>query len=198
MSTPRELLTFPGLRPADRARLVRFVAALPAGSTTTRRSTTSRLEAWTRRTCGDRLWERLWGPLLDSKFDGRYDDLPATYLWSRMSRTAGTRDPSGREVMGAIEGGYQDLVDRLADRDPRARRRGPAPRRRCGSSRRATGRAIGVVLDAGFRPHDTVVIDPAPAATCRTCSPRSSSRRSGRTSSATSASSAWSRACAAA
>ena len=40
----------------------------------------------------------------------------ATYLWSRMRRTAGTRSKGGREVMGAIEGGYQALVDRLAER----------------------------------------------------------------------------------
>ena len=56
---------------------------------------------------GDALWERLWRPLLDSKFDGGYDDLPATYLWSRTRRTAGTRDRAGREVMGWIRGGHQ-------------------------------------------------------------------------------------------
>ena len=79
-------------------------------------STPIGLEEWTRRVCGDRLWENLWRPLFDSKFDGRFDDLPATYLWSRMNRTSGTRDRKGREVMGAIEGGYQAMVDRLADR----------------------------------------------------------------------------------
>ena len=155
MSTPAQLLTFPGLSLADRARLVRFVlrckriedhAALDAIG----------LEEWTRKVCGDRLWERLWRPLFDSKFDGGYDDLPATYLWSRMNRTAGTRDRKGHEVMGSIEGGYQALVDRLADR---IRARGgqvltstPVRFVPC-----ANHRAIGVVLDSGFRPHDTVV-----------------------------------------
>jgi protoporphyrinogen oxidase len=156
MSTPAQLLTFPGLSPADRARLVRFVlrcrrigdhAALDKLP----------LEAWTRRTCGNRLWERLWGPLFDSKFEGNYDDLPATYLWSRMNRVSGTRDRKGHEVMGALEGGYQNLVDRLAER---IRARGgqvltstPVRFVPC-----ADHRAIGVVLDAGFRPHDTVVM----------------------------------------
>jgi protoporphyrinogen oxidase len=155
MSTPAQLLTFPGLSPADRARLVRFVLRC-------RRIADHRpldaepLEAWTRRVCGDRLWERLWGPLFDSKFDGSYDDLPATYLWSRMNRVSGTRDRKGHEVMGAIEGGYQALADRLADR---IRARGgqvltstPVRFVPC-----ANHRAIGVVLDEGFRPHDTVV-----------------------------------------
>jgi protoporphyrinogen oxidase len=155
MSTPAQLLRFPGLTPADRARLVAFVLRC-------RRIEDHRpldaepLEEWTRRTCGDRLWERLWRPLFESKFDGRFDDLPATYLWSRMNRTAGTRDRKGREVMGWIEGGYQRMVDALA----------ASIRARGGEVLTSTGvrfvpcshgRALGVVLDGGFRPHDTVV-----------------------------------------
>ena len=60
--------------------------------------------------------DRLWRPLLDSKFDGRYDDLPATYMWARTRRMAGTRDSAGREIMGTLDGGYQRLIDALADR----------------------------------------------------------------------------------
>src|SRR4051794_36466086 len=133
MSSPRELLTFPGLRPDDKARLVAFVlrcrrehdqakldaepiepwvrrtagrrheSARPApcvrrgrGEHDQARLDAEPIEPWVRRTAGRRLWERLWQPLLDSKFDGRYDDLPATYLWSRMRRTADTRDSKGR------------------------------------------------------------------------------------------------------
>jgi protoporphyrinogen oxidase len=155
MSTPAQLLTFPGLSATDRARLVRFVLRCRRISDH-RPLDAEPLEAWTRKTCGDRLWERLWEPLFDSKFDGNYGDLPATYLWSRMNRVSGTRDRKGHEVMGAIEGGYQALVDRLADR---IRARGgqvltstPVRFVPC-----ANHRAIGVVLDEGFRPHDTVV-----------------------------------------
>jgi protoporphyrinogen oxidase len=155
MSTPAQLLTFPGLTPADRARLVRFVLRCK-GIDDHAELDRIGLEEWTRRTCGDRLWETLWRPLFDSKFEGNFDDLPATYLWSRMNRTAGTRDRKGHEVMGAIEGGYQAMVDRLAER---IRSRGghvltSTPVRFIPCSNH---RAIGVVLDAGFRPHDTVV-----------------------------------------
>jgi protoporphyrinogen oxidase len=114
MSTPRELLGFPGLSRADRARLVRF--ALRCRRISDRAALDDEpIEPWARRIAGDGLWERLWAPLLDSKFDGAYDDLPATYLWSRMRRTAGTRDRSGREVMGWIRGGHQALADALAE-----------------------------------------------------------------------------------
>ena len=113
MSTPRELLGFPALSTRNKAQLAAF------GLRCRRMADHAPLdaepiEAWTRRTAGDQLWERLWEPLLDSKFDGAYGDLPATYLWSRMRRTAGTRDRRGREVMGWIRGGHQALADRLA------------------------------------------------------------------------------------
>jgi protoporphyrinogen oxidase len=155
MSTPAQLLTFPGLSPLDRARLVRFVLRCKGIKDHSELDAIG-LEEWTRRVCGDRLWENLWRPLFDSKFDGRFDDLPATYLWSRMNRTAGTRDRKGHEVMGSITGGYQAMADRLADR---IRARGgqvltSTPVRFVPCSHH---RAIGVVLDAGFRPHDTVV-----------------------------------------
>lgn len=155
MSTPRELLGFPGLAWRDRARLVRFVARCRL-SADQQALDDEPIEAWTRRAAGDRLWERLWRPLLDSKFDGHFDDLPATYLWSRMRRTTGARDRSGREVMGWIRGGHQTLADAL----------GAAIRARGGEVLTRTpvrripavgGRVEGVALEAGFRRHDWVV-----------------------------------------
>jgi len=155
MSTPSQLLRFPGISPADRVRLVGFVARCRLKDDY-RDLEDEPLERWLRRTCGRGLWERLWRPLLESKFDGRHDDLPATYLWSRMRRTAGTRDRAGHEVMGWIHGGYQELADRMAD----------AIRARGGAVQTSTpvrtlvageGRICGVALDFGFRPHDIVV-----------------------------------------
>ncbi len=156
MSTPRDLLTFPGLRLDDKVRLAAFVLA--CGRISDDKALDEQpIEPWARKLSGNRLWERLWAPLLDSKFDGNYHDLPATYLWSRMRRTAGTRSKSGREVMGAIEGGYQALVDRLADRirDLGGEVLTSTPVRHIPAS--ASGRALGVVTDAGLQEHDTVV-----------------------------------------
>ncbi len=155
MSTPAQLLRFPGLSPADRARLVKFVLRCRKIDDHTELDAEP-LEAWTRRTCGDALWERLWQPLFASKFDGRFDDLPATYLWSRMNRTAGTRDRRGREVMGWIEGGYQAMADALGDR---IRARGGVVRTSAGVTHvpSANGSAAGVVVDGQLHPHEHVV-----------------------------------------
>jgi protoporphyrinogen oxidase len=155
MSSLRELLAFPALQPVDRLRLIAFVARCQLRSDHAALDEEP-LERWLRRTCGRRLWEGLWRPLLDSKFDGRFDDLPATYLWARTRRMSRTRDRSSHEVMGTIDGGYQLLVDALADA---IRARGgkvhvSTPVKSIASS---GGRAIGVVTDAGLETYDEVL-----------------------------------------
>jgi protoporphyrinogen oxidase len=115
MTSPKEFLTFPILRPWERARLAAFVARCQLKSTYEELDQIP-LEEWLRRLCGRRVLDKLWRPLLDSKFDGRFDDLPATYIWARSRRMSKTRDASGREVMGWLEGGYQTLIDALEDR----------------------------------------------------------------------------------
>jgi protoporphyrinogen oxidase len=115
MSSLREFLTFPLLGMRDRLRLAAFVAQCRLRGSETELDDEPLVD-WLRRRCGARVVDRLWRPLLDSKFDGRYDDLPATYIWSRTRRMSGTRDAAGREVMGCLEGGYETLIDALAAR----------------------------------------------------------------------------------
>jgi protoporphyrinogen oxidase len=112
MSSLREFLAFPLLPFHDRLRLGAFVARCQLTSSHEALDEVS-LESWLRRLCGRRMVDRLWRPLLDSKFDGRFDDLPATYLWARTRRMSKTRDSAGREVMGWLEGGYETLIAAL-------------------------------------------------------------------------------------
>ena len=113
MNSLREFLTFPLLAPHDRLRLAAFVARCQTISSYEELDTIP-LEAWLRRLCGRRIVEKLWRPLLDSKFDGRFDDLPATFMWARTKRMSNTRDGKGREIMGWLEGGYEKLIQALA------------------------------------------------------------------------------------
>jgi protoporphyrinogen oxidase len=155
MSTPRELLAFSGLRPDDRIRLGAFALRCQLKRDYADLEQRS-LEEWLRSVCGERLWTQLWRPLLDSKFDGRFDDLPATYLWARSRRMAGTREKGSKEVLGTIDGGYQVLIDAL---EAAIRRLGG--RILTGTEVRSVaasgGRAIGVVLEHGLQPHDWVL-----------------------------------------
>jgi protoporphyrinogen oxidase len=63
---------------------------------------------------GSSLFEKFWKPLLASKFDGEFETIPMTYIWSRVRRMASTRRRfSHREEMGHIRGNIQIVVDTL-------------------------------------------------------------------------------------
>jgi protoporphyrinogen oxidase len=161
MTSPREFLTFPLLAPHDRVRLAAFVARCQLTSGHARLDDVP-LEAWLERLCGKRTVQRLWAPLLDSKFDGRYHDLPATYIWARTRRMSRTRDASGRELMGWLEGGgYQTLIDTL---EGRIRQLGGELRTGIAvdSIAEIDGRPAGLVVDGRIRPFGAVLCTLAP------------------------------------
>jgi protoporphyrinogen oxidase len=115
MNSLREFLSFPLIPLHDRIRLGAFVTRCQLKATFEDLDEVP-IEHWLRRQCGRRIVDRLWRPLLDSKFDGSFEDLPATYLWARTRRMSKTRDSGGREVMGWLEGGYETLINALVGR----------------------------------------------------------------------------------
>jgi protoporphyrinogen oxidase len=169
MTSPKEFLTFPLLRPFDRARLAAFVARCQLKSSYDDLDRIP-LEDWLRRLCGRRILERLWRPLLDSKFDGRFDDLPATYIWARSRRMSKTRDASGREVMGWLEGGYQTLIDALEQRIRALGGEVHASTSVDQIAGMAEG-ATGLVVEGQFRPFDSILCTLAPPMARRLLAP---------------------------
>jgi protoporphyrinogen oxidase len=161
MTTPREFLRFPILRPWERVRLAAFVARCQLISSYDELDDAPLLD-WLNRMCGRGVVERLWKPLLDSKFDGRYDDLPATYIWARTKRMSKTRDANGRELMGWLEGGYQTLIDALASRI-RALGGEVHPSTVVNEIVGTGAGASGLVVERSFRPFDHVLCTLAPA-----------------------------------
>ncbi len=155
MNSLREFATFPLLPPKDRLRLASFVLRCQLTADHTALDEVP-LEEWLRRRCGKNVVERLWRPLLDSKFDGRFDDLPATYLWARTRRMSKTRDSAGREIMGWLEGGYETLIAALVGKI-----RELGGEIHAGSTvdqiLGAEGRVSGLVVDGALRRFDTVL-----------------------------------------
>jgi protoporphyrinogen oxidase len=161
MTSPKELLTFPLLRLRDRLRLGAFVARCQLTKTHDELDETPLLD-WLRRRSGKNVLERMWAPLLDSKFDGRYDDLPATYIWARTRRMSKTRDKSGAEVMGWLEGGYQTLIDALEHKIRELGgeiHAGTSVEKIVGGG---SGGAEGLAVEGVFRPFDFILCTLAP------------------------------------
>ena len=169
MTTPKEFLTFPILRARDRVRLAAFVARCQLTKDYAELDDRPLLE-WLRRHCGRNVVERLWEPLLDSKFDGAYDDLPATYIWARSRRMSTTRDKGGHEVMGWLEGGYQTLIDAM-EREIR-RLGGEVHAGTAVQHVAGTEEANGLVVDDRFRAFDHVLCTLAPPQARRLLPPR--------------------------
>jgi protoporphyrinogen oxidase len=169
MTTPKEALTFPLLTPLERVRLGAFVARCQLTKTYDKLDDEPLLH-WLTRTCGRGVVEKLWKPLLDSKFDGAFDDLPATYIWARTRRMGSVRDKSGREVMGWPYGGYQGIIDALAERirslDGEVRA-ATSVTQITGDARGATG----LIVDGQYRSFDSVLCTLAPPQARRLLSP---------------------------
>jgi protoporphyrinogen oxidase len=112
-----DLLRFSPLSPVARLRLGWFVAQCQFRGSPEKLDRVA-LEDWLRRQCGREVVERIWKPLLATRFDGDPSGLPATYLWARTRRMSGARESKGGggEAMGHIVGGHQRLIDAIAER----------------------------------------------------------------------------------
>ena len=109
-----DFLKFPPLKFTDRVRLARFVVACQLISGYEKLERRPLLE-WLKKLSGKRVVERIWKPLLDSRFDGHHEGLPATYLWSRTRRMKSARSgKGGAEEFGALIGGHQRLIEATA------------------------------------------------------------------------------------
>ncbi|HUN79469.1 MAG TPA: FAD-dependent oxidoreductase [Solirubrobacteraceae bacterium] len=111
-----DFLRFPPLSPLGRARLAWFVLQCQLRHDYSALEELP-LERWLTRHCGRRVVERIWRPLLDSRFNSRHSELPATYLWARTNRMRSARQSrSAGEVMGCLRGGHETLVAAAVER----------------------------------------------------------------------------------
>ncbi len=114
MSTPLDFMRFPPLSMLDRARLA--LTIMSARRVKDWRALEQEpVVDWLTRLGGKGAVEHIWKPLLRAKFDGNYDGVPATYIWSRLVRMTDTRDKTNaKEMMCFLTGGYNMLIQALA------------------------------------------------------------------------------------
>jgi protoporphyrinogen oxidase len=114
MSTPLDFMSFPPLSMLDRARLA-FTILSARRVKDWRALEQEPVVEWLTRLGGKGAVEHIWKPLLRAKFDGDYDGVPATYIWSRLVRMTDTRDKTNaKEMMCFLTGGYNMLIQALA------------------------------------------------------------------------------------
>lgn len=64
---------------------------------------------------GQEAFEKVWRPLLEAKFDGVYDRVAASYIWSWLNRmSAVRRAPYMETSVGYLRHGHYSLIEALA------------------------------------------------------------------------------------
>ncbi len=116
MNSVVEFLRFPPLGWIDRFRL--GVTILYAQFVRDwRRLEGISVKEWLLRLSGRRTYENIWRPMLKAKFDGSFDNTPATYIWSRLVRMKSTRGGANqKEEAGHLIGGYITLLKAMVER----------------------------------------------------------------------------------
>lgn len=115
------------------------------------------VEDWLIRVSGRGVYNKVWKPLLRAKFDSTSENVPATYIWSRLRRMMGTREGvTSTEMMCYLENGYYTLIEALARR---CEAQGVAFHLRAPIEEIVieNGRAVGVRLGGVVEPYDAVI-----------------------------------------
>lgn len=104
--SPLDLLRYPYLNPLSKFRTGTLLAFLklnpfwkPLESITAKKLFTT--------IGGAESWTNLWGPLMEGKFGSLTDTVAASWLWARIKKRTTN--------LCYIEGGFQTLIDQLAD-----------------------------------------------------------------------------------
>jgi protoporphyrinogen oxidase len=116
MNNMIDFLKFPPLGWIDRFRL--GLTVLAAQFIKDWRSLESiSVQDWLLRWSGQGTYQNIWRPMLKAKFDGGFDNTPATYMWSRLVRMKSTREGANqREMSGHLIGGYITLIKAMTEK----------------------------------------------------------------------------------
>ena len=111
LNSAADLLRFGGLSFANRIRVGAAGLRLRLFSKEDRALDRMTAHDWLLRQFGQAACERIWIPLLRSKFGDDWQSVPAYWMWSRLIREKG----SSKEVKGYLNGGYRRLAETLRE-----------------------------------------------------------------------------------
>jgi protoporphyrinogen oxidase len=111
-----EFLKFPPLGWIDRFRLgLTVLAAQFIKDWKTLESIS--VQSWLLKWSGQTTFQNIWRPMLKAKFDGGFENVPATWMWSRLVRMKSTREGANqKEMAGHLIGGYITLIKAMKEK----------------------------------------------------------------------------------
>ncbi len=114
--TPQSLLRFRPLSLLDKARFAISTLLLQHSKDPTRFENVTASE-WIRRHQGERVWQRVWGPLFHQKFAEDAEKVAMVWLWGKLCLRGKSRSASGMgERLGYMRGSFAKFVEALENR----------------------------------------------------------------------------------
>jgi protoporphyrinogen oxidase len=114
--TPQSLLRFKPLSLLDKARFAISTLLLQRSKDPTRFENVTASE-WIRRHQGERVWQKIWGPLFHQKFAEDADKVAMVWLWGKLCLRGKSRSASGMgERLGYMRGSFAKFVEALENR----------------------------------------------------------------------------------
>ncbi len=111
-----EFLKFPPLGWIDRFRLGLTVLAAQFVRDWKSLESVS-VQSWLLKWSGPGTFQNIWRPMLKAKFDGGFENVPATWIWSRLVRMKSTREGANqKEMAGHLIGGYITLIKAMTEK----------------------------------------------------------------------------------
>ena len=75
------------------------------------------VEKWLRRWSGNRVFEKIWLPLLRAKLGELYKETSASFIWSTIQRMyAARRTGLKKEMFGYVSGGYHRIISAFIEK----------------------------------------------------------------------------------
>jgi len=72
---------------------------------------------WIIRNSGLQVWEKIWGPLIKSKFDIDSDSISGTWIWNKLKLRGSSRGKNlNSEMLGYLDGSFNKTVEIMAER----------------------------------------------------------------------------------
>lgn len=115
-TSPLDLLRFKELSLVDRIRmgLLVYMAKLTKDW---KKIEDMNCREWIIKNAGINVYEKVWGPLLNSKFDIDTDKVSAVWIWNKFKLRGSTRGKNlNRELLGYMNGSFGILYQKLAER----------------------------------------------------------------------------------
>ncbi len=160
LATPMDVMRFTPLNLFDRIRLG-LLAILPRFVRDWRKLESITARDWLIQMGGPGVFEKVWGPLMRSKWGRYYDQVAAVWIWNKLVLRAGSRGQGGAEELGYQRGGFGTVIlaweEYLRQRGVTLRLKAPVEEIRI-----AGGKATGVVVGGQFQPFDRVIATMAP------------------------------------